>query len=160
MDEFIPRLAWERADQPEVVALVEALDAWQRPLYPPESHHGLDIAALSQPQVLFCVAREPGGEAVGIGAVVLAPGEGEIKRMFVPAAWRGRGVARRVLTWLEQGARERGCEVLRLETGVLQHEAIRLYERSGYRRRPPFGTYVEDPHSLFMEKRLCRPGGT
>ncbi len=32
--------------------------------------------------------------------------------------------------------------------------AIRLYERAGYRRIPPFGEYVEDPVSLCYERRV------
>ena len=40
----------ESADQAEVRALIDALDAYQKPLYPPESHHGIDLAALSRPE--------------------------------------------------------------------------------------------------------------
>lgn len=62
-------IALESADQPEVVALIEALDAYQMPMYPLESHHGVDIAALAAPNVLFAVARdEQGAAAVLSGA--------------------------------------------------------------------------------------------
>ena len=44
--------------------------------------------------------------------------------------------------------------VLRLETGVHQHEAIGLYERMDFRRIRPFGDYTDDPLSLYYEKRL------
>jgi putative acetyltransferase len=67
------RLALERPDQPEVLTLIDALDAYQQPLYPPPSHHGIDIAALLQPQVVFAVARDDAGAAIGCGAVVLGP---------------------------------------------------------------------------------------
>ena len=43
------RVAFESPDQPEVVALIDALDAYQKPMYPAESHHGIDLAALSRP---------------------------------------------------------------------------------------------------------------
>jgi len=43
---------------------------------------------------------------------------------------------------------------LRLETGIHQKEAIRLYERYGFVRRPPFGEYRVDPLSLYFEKIL------
>ena len=39
------RIRIERPDQPDVRALIDALDAYQKPLYPPESHHGIDIDA-------------------------------------------------------------------------------------------------------------------
>ena len=145
----------ERADQADVVALIDALDAYQRPLYPPESHHGIDIAALLRPNVLFCVARDAAGTAIGTGAVVLHARYGELKRMYVPPESRGLGVGRAVLAHLEQQCLLRECRLLRLETGISQPEAIRLYERAGFCRRPPFGGYRDDPLSLFMEKSLA-----
>jgi hypothetical protein len=44
--------------------------------------------------------------------------------------------------------------VLRLETGIHQHEAIGLYERAGFHLIPPFGEYKPDPLSRFYEKRI------
>jgi len=145
-------VALESVDQPEVIALIDELDAYQKPLYPAESHHGIDIAALLEPNVLFAVARDEGGQAIGCGAVVLEPGYGELKRMYTRPSHRGRGVARAILAALESEARGRGCGRFVLETGYLQSEAIALYERSGYRRRGPFGAYVEDHNSVFMQK--------
>lgn len=148
------RIKLERPDQPEVVLLIDELDAFQKPLYPPESHHGIDIDALMQPNVLFAVARHD-GEAVGCGAAVLNDGWGEIKRMFVRPQLRGRGVAQGILAFLESSARERGFSLMRLETGISQPDALRLYERAGYVRRGPFGKYGPDPLSVFMEKSLA-----
>jgi putative acetyltransferase len=42
--------------------------------------------------------------------------------------------------------------ILRLETGIHQDAAIRLYEREGFRRTPPFGPYRDDPVSRCYEK--------
>jgi putative acetyltransferase len=44
--------------------------------------------------------------------------------------------------------------VLRLETGIHQHQAIRLYERWGFQRIEAFPPYQPDPVSLFYEKRI------
>jgi len=49
-----------------------------------------------------------------------------------------------------------GANVLRLETGIHQVEAIGLYERWGFQRRGPFGEYVEDPNSIYFEKSIAR----
>lgn len=147
-------VALERADQPEVVALIDELDAYQKPLYPPECHYGIDIAALMQPNVLFAVARTEQGEAVGCAAVVQNGDWGEIKRMFVRPTLRGQGVAQAIVAFLEATARERGVALVRLETGVSQPEALRFYERAGYVRRGPFADYPDDPFSVFMEKRI------
>jgi putative acetyltransferase len=144
----------ERADQPDVVALIDELDAYQKPLYPPECHYGIDINALVQPNVLFAVARTKEGEAVGCAAVVQNGDWGEIKRMFVRPALRGQGVAQALVAFLEATARENGVTLVRLETGVSQPEALRFYERAGYARRGPFADYPDDPFSVFMEKRI------
>ncbi len=148
------RIELERADQPEVMALIDELDAYQKPLSPPESHHGVDIETLLRPDVAFAVARDGEGRALGCGAVWCADGVGELKRMFVRPAWRGLGVARRLMAFLEDQARARGCAAMALETGVLQHDAITLYQRAGYGFCGPFGAYREDPHSVFMQKPL------
>jgi putative acetyltransferase len=148
------RIALESAAQPEVRRLIDALDDYQKPLYPAESHHGIDIAALSKPNVLFVVARTATQQAVGCGAVVLGPAYGELKRMWVNPDYRGQGIGRAVLDYLEAQARLRGCARFTLETGVRQPEALTLYERAGYQRCGPFGDYAEDPHSVFMHKTL------
>jgi putative acetyltransferase len=145
-------IAFERPDQDEVIALIDALDAYQKPLYPPESFHGIDLAALLLPGVLFAVARD-GGRAVGCGAVVLCPGHGEIKRMYVDPVCRGRGIGARLLAFVEEAACAAGCRRLVLETGIHQREALALYQRAGYTPCEPFGDYLPDPMSVFMEKR-------
>lgn len=142
----------EAADQPEVLALIDELDAYQKPLYPAESHHGIDIAALSRPEVLFAVARDDGGRAIGCGAIVLEAERGELKRMYTRPGQRGQGIASALLQRLEAEALARGCRQFVLETGYLQAAAIALYERFGYRRCGPFGDYVDDPNSVFMHK--------
>lgn len=148
------RIALEHPDQPEVHALIAALDAYQTALYPPESHHGIDMAALSRSNVLFAVLRVEGSLAAACGAVVLMPEFGELKRMFVAPAHRGRGLARKLLAFLECKAAQSGCAALALETGIHQHEALALYAAAGFARRGPFGSYTDDPLSVFMHKTL------
>jgi putative acetyltransferase len=150
-------LAVESPDQPEVRALIDALDAYQAPLYPPASNHLLDIAALLRPEVIFVVARDASGGAIGCGAVVMQPGGwGEIKRMFVQPAVRGSGLAAAMLARLETEAAARGATELRLETGVRQPAALAFYARTGYLRCKPFGNYTDDPLSVFMRRPLTR----
>jgi putative acetyltransferase len=145
-------IALEPAAQPEVLALIEALDAYQKPLYPAESFHGIDLDALSRPNVLFAVARDANGMAMGCGAIVVEAGVGEIKRMYTEPRVRGKGVGRRLLAFLEAEARARGCSSFVLETGYLQAAALLLYAQAGYEPCGPFGSYTEDPNSVFMRK--------
>jgi putative acetyltransferase len=144
----------ESPDQPDVIALVEALDAHAMALYPPESNHLIDIAALSDPAVTFLVVRD-GSEAVGCGAILRDPrGWGEVKRMYVQPDQRGRRIGRRVLAELEAIARRDGLRLLRLETGIHNSAALALYRRAGFTERGPFGDYAPDALSVFMEKRV------
>jgi GNAT superfamily N-acetyltransferase len=78
----------------------------------------------------------------------------EVKRMYVAAPARGRGLARSMLAHLEDTAREAGVEVMVLETGTKQPEAIALYSSSGYSRIPGFGFYRDAPLSRCFGKRL------
>ncbi|WP_158939850.1 GNAT family N-acetyltransferase [Burkholderia sp. S171] len=148
-------IAFESPGQPDVVALITDLDAYQDTLYPPESRHMLDLVSLMQPDVLFAVARDSEGHAIGCGAIVLCPEFGELKRMYVSPRGRGQGVARKLMALLESRAIDLGCKLLKLETGPYQHEALALYASAGYERRGPFGDYTNDPLSVFMQKQIA-----
>ena len=74
--------------------------------------------------------------------------------MYVRPQFRGRGLGKLMLNHLADYARQRGVGMLRLEAGIHQKEAIGLYEGSGFQRIPAFGPYIEDPLSLFFEKRI------
>ena len=144
-------------NEPGVRELVDALDVYQRSLYPEESNHLDSLSELSKTNVIFlCASRDDTVVACG-AAKVLEDIEcyGEIKRMYVTPAARGQGLSRRLLEELEARLLDRDVHIARLETGVHQPEALGLYERMGYCKRAPFGEYVEDPLSVFMEKRLC-----
>jgi len=143
----------EPPTDPEVLGLLRRSEALSASFYPPESCHIAGAESLAGPDARFFVARE-GGRAVGCGALLFYGGYGEIKRMFVDEGMRGRGVGRALLDRIEACARQEGTAVLRLETGVHNSAAVALYAAQGYRRRGPFGNYVPDPLSIFMEKRL------
>ena len=144
----------EPPDTADAKALIGELDAYLNGLYRPENRHGLSVAALQEQSVIFLVARWA-GVAVGCGAVKFVQGEyAEVKRMYVMPCWRGLGVAQALLTHLERLSRQNGFGVLRLETGVHQQEAIKLYERVGFTRCAAFGEYVENGVNLCYEKVL------
>ncbi len=144
----------ESPRQPDVERLLEALDAYQSGLYPPESNHFLDVEALTAPSIRFFVARRD-GLALGCAALRIDPaGWGELKRMFVAPEARGLKLGRRLLDQIEEAARREGLGCMRLETGIHQPEALALYRAAGYAERDAFGEYSPDPLSVFMEKIL------
>lgn len=83
-----------------------------------------------------------------------SPPYGEIKRLYVDPAYRGKAIASKLMAEIEQVAIAEGIATVRLEIGVLQKAAIGLYKSLGYRHTQPFGSYLDDPLSLFMEKHL------
>jgi putative acetyltransferase len=144
----------ESPNQPEVIALLDKLDAYCGELYPAESNHLMDIASLMLPGVVFLVARDAAGRAGGCGALVERNGYGEVKRMFVDPSLRGQGTGIKLLAEITRRASAAGMASLKLETGIHQPEAIGLYRRAGFVDCGPFGDYQPDPLSLFMERPL------
>ncbi len=96
-----------------------------------------------------------GETPVGCGAIKeYSPEVMEVKRMYVPLAHRSQGIASLVLKELEKWARELGYKKCILETGKKQPEAIRLYEKSGYKRIPNYGQYSGVENSVCYEKAI------
>jgi ribosomal protein S18 acetylase RimI-like enzyme len=102
----------------------------------------------------FFVARL-GGQPIGCGALRSIDDEtAEIKRMYVAPAGRRKGIARAIVVELERVALHFGYRTIRLETGIRQPEAQRLYESLGYQRIAAFGPYVGNPTSVCYGKHL------
>ena len=80
----------------------------------------------------------------------------EIKRLYVQEAHRGRGLSRTLMSAIEAEILAEGIDCARLEMGIYQPEADALYRSLGYRDIPPFGDYLVDPLSQFLEKAPLR----
>jgi GNAT superfamily N-acetyltransferase len=104
------------------------------------------------PGSAWLVVYDDGTPVACGGLRPLAPDTGEIKRMFVSAAARRRGHARRLLAELEGIARDAGQTRIRLLTTELLPEAIALYRTCGY---TVASSHVEDGHTdYWLEKAL------
>ncbi|TIH40931.1 GNAT family N-acetyltransferase [Subtercola vilae] len=124
-----------------------------------DTRYGADTEPGTKPSAddiaIFLVARDASGAAVGCGALrLLGRGEAEIKRMFVTQSARGTGVSTAILRALEDEARGLGLHTLKLETGPAQPDAVRFYEREGYRPIAKFGYYVDSAGSLCFARSL------
>jgi putative acetyltransferase len=133
--------------------LWEELDA----LYPEMNGPPFSPGDIAGEGTAFVVALWE-GEPVGCGAfhpvADLESNAAEIRRMYVEPRRRRRGIARAILAELERLAREFGYATVRLETGLRQPDAMRLYETSGYSRIEAFGRHRDDPLSVCFEKAL------
>lgn len=100
------------------------------------------------------------GAPVAIGAILpIAPGIGEVKRVYVDPAARGVGAGRTMVERLIADARLLGFRSLRLETFPFMEAAVALYRRQGFREVGRFAGsegegYRVSGLELFMELDL------
>jgi putative acetyltransferase len=126
----------EPLDSDAARALLERAEAELHARYPEDACHAVDLAADGAALYVAWLDSHP----VGCGALRDFADESErtaeIKRMFVSADARGRGVGRALLRHLLSEARRLGYAAVFLETGTRQPEAIALYESEGFAPRP------------------------
>jgi len=95
------------------------------------------------------------GHAVGCAALrPVGPGLGELKRMYVDPRARGKGIGAALLAAVEARAATLGYAQLKLETGLMQPEAVSLYGTRGWERIEPYGQYKDSPLSVCFAKKL------
>ena len=137
-------------DPGEMIATILAIDADADA----DTDADADADADGDEDAVEVGGRAPEGRIVGHAALRPAGDALEVKKVFVSPTHRGRGVSKLLLAEAETIARERGVEKLVLQTGNLQIEAIRLYERFGYEAIPQFRGYDAIPGSLCFAKHL------
>lgn len=137
----------------EVQALIARAEAEIAPFYPPEQMFTYSPEDLIDRGVFFVVARQD-GVAVGCGGLEPKDGYGELKRMYVAPEARGTGAAEAIMVALEAEAVRMGLFLMRLETGVFQHAALKFYPRCGYETVACWGEYADSDTSVCMEKKL------
>lgn len=148
-------LQWVDWDDPDAVALRSAQQAELAALYDGVE----DIEPVLPPdEMLATVLVRADGVVAGCGSLRTAPalgaGVGELKRMYVLPALRGRGLSRAILTALEEVAVGTGLRRLVLETGLRQPGAIGLYRSAGYEPIPNYGVYAGEPTSVCLARSL------
>ena len=155
-------LRFERVSilHPDAQALIEAVQGEYVARYGGQDESPIDPSDFEDPLGQFYVAHLEGAPVAtgawrrsavqALGAEVTA----EVKRMYVVPAAQRRGVGRRMLAHLEVTAAEAGIEVMVLETGMKQPEAIALYTSSGYEPIPGFGYYCGSELSRCFGRRI------
>ena len=143
------------ANHADLQPLIAALDAYLLTHYPPDGVHTLTAEEQAGGGDVWMCLLYLDDCAVACGGVrFLGDGEAEIKRMWVDPDYRGRGLAKCILSALEKEAASRGVKNLLLETGDAQPEALALYRNAGYVAIPPFGEYIASPLSRCFGKPL------
>ena len=104
------------------------------------------LLAYADDALAGCIALRP-----------FAPGVGEVKRLYVRPAFRGRGIAKQLTAQLLAAARAIGYASLRLDTLEFMHEAAKLYRSLGFVETAP---YYHNPLQgvVYMELKLFPEG--
>ena len=74
----------------------------------------------------------------------------EVKRVFVKESYRGKGISKKLMSLLEERAKEKGYSKLLLESGELLTAAMGLYRSIGYAVIPNYGEYKCMKDSICM----------
>ena len=114
----------------------------------------VESGEFAPPEGLFLVARVGGLPVACGGWRVIEPGVVEVKRVYVVAEHRRRGLAQVLMAALEETAHRAGHGRMVLNTGPEQPEALGLYAALGYRPVPGFGVYACVPDAVFLGKEL------
>lgn len=150
-------LRWVRMTEEVAAPLVAGLHAEYDRRYGSDNWVMTDAVPedFDPPSGAFVVVVDGDRTLAGGGLRRIAPGVGEVKRMWTSATRRRSGLASRVLDALEGRAVELGYTTLRLETGPAQPEALEMYRRRGYGEIPVYGRYEL---ATAFERRLTDDG--
>ncbi|MDD9920980.1 MAG: GNAT family N-acetyltransferase [Boseongicola sp.] len=120
-----------------------------------------DLSKVLPPKGWTFAAENDDGEAIGMVFLRKSTDAAmEIKRLFVTPSARGTGAGHALLESSIEQSKKAGSNYLRLDTSANLETAIALYERRGFRHRPPyeesdhFNDPVLAPHLVFMELDL------
>ena len=98
-----------------------------------------------------------GDDAVGCAGLKRYSGsDSEVKRVWVDPPFRGNGIAHEMMALLEEKAQGNGFSRLILQTRESMTEAVRLYEKLGYRRIRNYPPYDSLEGAVCFAKDLPR----
>ncbi|MEL6582288.1 MAG: GNAT family N-acetyltransferase [Pseudomonadota bacterium] len=139
-------------NEPAVAALLGAHAEHSSTNYPSTSCHTLSQERLGADAEIILTLWSA-EKVLAVGALVPCPPDGlELKSIHVAEAARGQGFGGKITDALIAEARARGARALWLETGAspASKAARETYASRGFLVCPPFGSYTEDPLSVFM----------
>ncbi|HWN89023.1 MAG TPA: GNAT family N-acetyltransferase [Chitinophagaceae bacterium] len=141
------------SDNKDFIALVKLLDAELAEL---DGDEHVFYAQLNKTdKIKHVILAYENDKPISCGAIrEYSPTSTEVKRMYTVRQSRGKGIATKVLIALEKWASELSYQKCILETGWRQPDAIRLYEKNGYKRIPNYGKYAGIANSVCFEKEI------
>lgn len=140
------------------LALVNACRDEITSLYGEPAKDPLDSLACFTVAGGFVTGAMLGDDLVACGGVIpMSPSVAEMKSIYVVPYHRGQGIGRKMVEYVESCARFRGFRLMRLQAGIRQPAARRLYESMGYRRIRNYGEHAGRDDQFCYEKELTGP---
>jgi GNAT superfamily N-acetyltransferase len=129
-----------RADLPAIVALLadDVLGKARDRAAVDDAYERAFADITADPRNLLIVAQD-GPDVVAVLQVTYIPGLGRhgaeralVEAVRVRSDRRGQGIGERLMTWVIDRARDRGCALVQLTTDKSRHDAHRFYARLGF----------------------------
>ena len=147
------KLIRANSDNPDFINLVKQLDAYLAEKDGSEHSYYAQFNKIDK--IKYAIVAYENDIPLACGAIKEYDSKTmEVKRMFTLPESRGKGIAAEILIELENWAKELSYKKCILETGKRQPEAIRLYEKKGYKQIPNYGQYINMDNSVCFEKYL------
>lgn len=141
------------SENKDFIALVNRLDAELAELDGDE--HAFYAQLNKTHNLKHVIVAYDNGQPIACGALrEYSPTAIEVKRMYTLPQSRGKGIATKVLIELEKWASELSFQKCILETGKRQPDAIKLYQKNGYKIIPSYGKYLKMENSVCFEKEI------
>ena len=141
------------SDNKDIIHLVKHLDAELAILDGDE--HAFYAQLNKTDKIKHVIVAYENDKPLSCGAIrEYSPTIMEVKRMYTVPENRGKGIATKILNELEKWATELSYQKCILETGWRQPDAIRLYEKNGYKRISNYGKYAGIENSVCFEKEM------
>jgi len=147
------RIIRTNSDNKDFIALVKLLDAELAEI---DGDDHVFYAQLNKTdKIKHVIVAYENDKPISCGAIrEYSPIATEVKRMYTLPEERGKGFATKVLNELEKWAAELFYQKCMLETGLRQPDAIRLYEKNGYKKISNYGKYAGIENSVCFEKEM------
>ncbi len=142
----------ENINSSDAITLMYELSAELEHITGNSGRSSFDNSDINNSRSIFVIARES-DIAVGCGALrELSDDTAEIKRMY--ARKKSSGVGGKILSYLEEQAKEFGYRRIFLETRKCNERAVYFYQRHGYKVMKNYGKYVEMPEAVCFDKLI------
>lgn len=140
------KIIFRNAEEKDLESIVEMLaddvlgskrERYEQPL--PDSYRKAFRAISSDPNNELIVAVD-GDEVIGIQQITFTPyithqggWRATIEGVRTSSSVRGKGIGTHLIEWAVQRAKDRGCHLVQLTTDKTRPDALRFYERLGFK---------------------------